>query len=262
VKFFLEKIVVISGASSGLGLALAKQLAPWVKGLILLDLNPLSHEKQLEHFPEHHQKTWWRAVDVAVWDQLQIVASQHPFEHVDIVIANAGKGGVNPGNAFDVKMDHLIMSVNYFGTVHTLNAFLGTMLKRRSGHLVGIGSLASMRGLPNAASYSASKAAQLNLLESWRLDLRPFNIDVTTILPGFIRTPMTSHSEFEMPFMMNVDDCARDILQAIARKRKLYMLPWPMRFASLLNRIMPVWLYDFILPILNGRKVKAQAKLF
>lgn len=262
MSYYNGKVVVITGAASGLGLEMARQLAPLVRALILLDLRPMSDADVAGHFGAFHAVVWSRGADVCDGEALQKLAQEQPFGAVDVVIANAGKGGVNPANAFSASMDKLIMSVNYFGTVNTFNAFMPAMLERRSGHLVGICSLASMRGLPNAASYCASKAAQLNLLESWRQDLRPFNIRVSSILPGFIKTAMTQHHEFKMPFMMDVGECARSILKAIACQRRFYMLPWPMALGSIINRLMPVWLYDFIIPLMIGGPVKRHPKMF
>ena len=259
---FSGQVIVITGAGSGLGLALAQKLAPFVKGLVLLDIQAMTPEGLKQNFGEFSSKVWWRTVDVRDWSAMQKVAQEQPFERVDRVFANAGKGGLNPANAFDVAADHTIMSVNYFGTVHTFAAFLPKLMQQKEGHLVGICSLAALRGLPNGSSYSASKAAQLNLLESWRLDLQPFGLKVTSVLPGFIKTAMTQHDEFQMPFMLDVDECATNVLQAVANQQKVYSLPRLMSWASRLNRLLPVWLYDLILPVVSGKKVKTQARVF
>jgi short-subunit dehydrogenase len=262
LKAFKDQVIVITGAGSGLGLELAKELASIVEGLILLDIHPMSAEEQARHFGEFRSKVWWRTVDVRDWHAMQGIAQGHPFKRVDRVVANAGKGGLNPAHVFDPVTDMTIMSVNYFGTVNTFTAFLPQILKQKKGHFVGICSLAALRGLPNGASYSASKAAQLNFLESWRLDLRPFGIHVTSVLPGFIRTAMANHDEFSMPFMLDSRDCAIQILNAMAAQRKVVILPLLMGWLSRLNRVLPVWLYDILLPQLNGKKLKTEAKVF
>ena len=176
----------------------------------------------------------------------------------DVIIANAGVGGINPAK-FSVEVNETVMGINFFGTVNTITPFLKRMCDRKSGHIVAISSLASLRGLPSAASYCASKAAQNSLMESWRLDLARYNIQVSTILPGFIKTAMADHDEFDMPFTVSSEAAARATLSAIAKKKKRYLFPWPMRFFASINKMLPVWLYDFLMPRLNRDAAKSEA---
>ena len=93
--------------------------------------------------------------------------------------------------------------------------------------------------MPQAASYSASKAAQITYLENLRLDLKNKNIIVTTVLPGFIATKMTNHNEFKMPFMLSAQNTAKRIIQSIEKNKRHVYFPFPMNFLSLLNRFLP-----------------------
>lgn len=242
--YFRAKKILITGAGAGIGRELAIFLAPLAGTLVLNDLRSAALEETkalLKGRPE-------LKVQFVVGDVRELATFDSVLECPDVIIANAGLGGINPGYDFDSKIDRLIMEVNYFGTSNLISLFGAKMAERKSGHFVGVCSLASMRGLPLAASYSSSKAAQLALLESVRNDLRPYNVFVSTLLPGFIKTAMADHNEFDRPFMITPVQCAQQILEASARKCRHFMFPWPMKILSLANRFMPAIVFDFLLP--------------
>ncbi len=246
---------MITGAGSGVGRALAVKLAPVAKILLLLDINTEGLKETAKGRAVSGAALRLITMDVRNLDGLLALARElGPAETPDIVIANAGLGGINPGYDWNAEIDRRLMEVNYFGTSHLVAAFAAEMAKRKSGHIVGVCSLAAMRGLPMAASYSASKAAQLTLLESIRNDLRPYGVFVSTFLPGFIKTPMADHNEFDRPFMISAEDCADVILKKTARKVRQYMFPWPMRLLSLFNRFLPVVIFDFLVPRVSGAR--------
>ena len=251
MNFFLGKTILITGAASGLGRELAKQLCPYAEKLILLDLNKDGLEKTADLCRAKGSYISIYEADLLKEDPLSLVVGRESCP--DVIIANAGVGGVNPGHSFDLGIDSRIMGINYFGVVRTLSPFLKEMVKRKSGHIVGISSLASIRGLPGACSYSASKAALNNFLESLRLDLAPYGIKVTTVLPGFLETPMANHDEFDMPFKVTVEKSAKRVLKAIVKNKKRYAFPWIMGILSFINKFMPIFIYDKVLPLCRGR---------
>ena len=255
-RFFKGKAVFITGAGSGLGKSLAIKLSEYNAKLVLTDKN----EKNLKEVIEGASKICQcvgAPADVRNYQELLNLKNKVPKEwFIEISIANAGVGGINPADHFSLEIDQAIMGINYFGVVNSLHLFLAEMKSLRRGHLVGISSLASIRGLPSASSYSASKAAINNCLESWRLDLAPQNINVSCIRPGFIKTPMTNHDAFPLPFMVSSEEAAKLVLLAIAKNLKVYSFPWPMGFLSFINKFLPVWAYDFILPKLSPRDPK------
>jgi NAD(P)-dependent dehydrogenase (short-subunit alcohol dehydrogenase family) len=110
--------------------------------------------------------------------------------------------------------------------------------------LVGIASVAGIRGLPGAEAYSASKAAVISYLESLRLEMQPFGIRVVTIAPGYIETPMTEINPYPMPFILPADEAAKKFAAAIARGTSYTVIPWQMGVVAKLLRLMPNWLYD------------------
>jgi short-subunit dehydrogenase len=130
------------------------------------------------------------------------------------------------------------------GIVNTFHPFLASMRAARGGTLVGVASIAGFRGLPGSGAYSASKAAAIGYLESLRVELRASGIAVVTICPGYVATPMTHDNPYRMPFLLQPDVAARRIARAIARRRRFYVLPWPMAIVGRIFRVLPRPLYD------------------
>jgi short-subunit dehydrogenase len=165
----------------------------------------------------------------------------------DIVIANAG---VSTGTLNSEKEDLVtfkrVMDINLYGVMHTFLPFMKPFKKRKSGQLVGIASVAGIRGLPGSGAYSASKAALMNYLESLRIEMLPFNIQVTTIAPGYIKTPMTHSNPYAMPFILEVDEAVSLFMKAIDRKEKFIIIPWQMNIVGKLMRLLPASVWDFL----------------
>lgn len=186
-------------------------------------------------------------VDVTEPRSAQIAARDflERFGAPDLVIANAGvSAGTLSEEAADLDVFRRVMDTNVLGMVATFQPFIAAMRERRSGTLAGIASVAGFRGLPGAAAYSASKAAAISYLESLRVELHGSGVAVVTVCPGYIRTPMTAANPYPMPFILDADDAARRIARAIARQRRLAVIPWPMALVSILLRALPGWLYD------------------
>jgi short-subunit dehydrogenase len=252
--YFKGKRIFITGGASGIGKDLGVVLKDWGAKIALADIRPIQEasENDLTFVADVTDPNAF----LSIRDRLE-----KEWGGVDIVIAAAGVGGINPAQYFSTTLDHRTMSINYFGTVNTLFPFIGIMKAQGSGQLVGICSLAALRGLPQAASYSASKAAQMTLLESMRLDLNKTGISVTCIHPGFVDTPMTNHDEFQMPFKVSPRKSTMLILYAIAKKKSQFYFPWQMAWLSRLNRILPNAFYDFLMPRISPSKA-TEAKLF
>jgi len=148
------------------------------------------------------------------------------------------------------------MRVNFSGAIYFFEAVLPDMIERRSGHIVGISSIASFRGLPGFGAYCASKAALSQLLESLRIDLTRYDVDVTTIHPGFVRTPLTEDNEFTMPFLLELDDAADRMFEAITARRRVFDFPWQVAVPARLGRLVPSGIYDRVLATQAGTKKK------
>ena len=131
--------------------------------------------------------------------------------------------------------------------VNTFQPFINAMKKEGKGRLVGIASVAGIRGLPGAGAYSASKAAAIAYLESLRVELAPSGLHVTTIAPGYIKTPMTDINAYPMPFLMAPDVAAKKFAQAIAKKKRFIVIPWQMGWLARLMRLLPAGVWDFVM---------------
>jgi len=236
--------VFITGASSGLGAALAAHYG--ARGAVL-GLVARRAEKLAEVAVALATPSTVYALDVADRHALAAAAADFCSRHgtPDIVIANAGiSAGTDCGNPEDVAALERVLQTNVTGLAATLSPFVEPMRKRRSGALVGIASVAGFRGLPGNGAYSASKAAAINWLEALRVELHGSGVRVVTVCPGYIETPMTEVNRFPMPFLLSAEDAARRIARAIERGSALVVLPWQMRLAFSFLRRAPNWLFD------------------
>jgi short-subunit dehydrogenase len=157
----------------------------------------------------------------------------------DLLVANAGVGAptlVSPMNVTDVEK---MYRVNVFGVLYSIEAVLPGMLARKKGHLAAVSSMAAYKGLPGESGYSSSKAAVNNLMEGLRIQLRDKGVAVTTICPGFVKTPMTDVNDFHMPWLIGADDAARRIVRALRRRKKVFNFPWQMMLLMRLTRWLP-----------------------
>ena len=236
--------VVISGASGGLGLALARHYLE--RGNIVAAfarrgdlLQPLAAE-----FPD---QVFCYALDVRDAPAVQDAANDFIARAgcPDVVIANAGVStGTLTEYAEDLDAFQQVMDINVLGMVKTFQPFIAAMRAARQGSLVGIASVAGFRGLPGAGAYSASKAAAISYLESLRVELHGSGVKAVTICPGYIETPMTALNPYPMPFMLDAGEAARRIARAIERQTAFTVIPWQMSLAGRMLRLLPRWLYD------------------
>jgi short-subunit dehydrogenase len=187
------------------------------------------------------------ALDVADQAALAAAAEHFILRHgvPDIVIANAG---ISAGTRADLGADIAVLSdilrTNVLGLAATLQPFVAPMRERGNGVLVGIASVAGFRGVPGAGAYSASKSAAITWLEALRVELHGSGVDVVTICPGFIATPLTAFNRKPMPFLLEAPEAARRIARAIGARKRLAIIPWQMRLVFFFLRRMPNWLYD------------------
>lgn len=239
--------VFITGASTGIGQALARHYAKQNAqiGLVARRVEPLrvlANELATDCAVYPFDVRDSEALARAAQDFMQ------RFGVPDIVIANAG---VSRGTLTELKEDvaafKAIMEINVLGMVHTFQPFIEAMKNSPDkGSLVGIASVAGIRGLPGAGAYSASKAATISYLESLRVEMLPLGIAVTTIAPGYIRTPMTDVNKYKMPFLMDVNVAAVKFAEAIHHKRRFTIIPWRMGVVARIMRFIPPVLWDRI----------------
>jgi short-subunit dehydrogenase len=236
--------VFITGASSGIGRALAEHYA--ARGA---QIGLVARRRQLLHELSTRWPGQVRAYPLDVTDAAALRAAAADFIAAvgvpDVVIANAGVSiGTLTEHAEDLEAIRRVMDVNHFGMAATFSPFIAGMRQAARGRLVGIASLAGIRGLAGAAAYCASKAAAISYLESLRLELRDSGIRVVTICPGYVRTPMTEVNRFPMPFLLAADEAAARLARVIERGSSYSVVPWQMAVVGKLLRLLPNAVYD------------------
>lgn len=239
-----QSCLFITGASGGLGLALAQHYLE--QGAVV---GAVARRAELlrslsEKYPE---QVYCYPLDVRDAAAMQ-AAAQDFIARVgvpDIVIANAGVSvGTLTEYAEDIDAFQQVMDINVLGMVHTFQPFVAVMRARRQGTLVGIASVAGFRGLPGAGAYSASKAAVISYLESLRVELHGNGVKVVTLCPGYIKTPMTALNPYPMPFILDADEAALRMARAIERQTLFAVIPWQMGVIGWVLKLLPRRLYD------------------
>ena len=251
-----QKVVLITGASSGIGRALALE---WGRRGARLGLTARRGEELLR-LSEEIERAGGEALalpaDVRDPVALNAVAERvrERWGRIDVLVANAGMSSTAAATKLNAGEVGDLISINVIGVVNSVAAVLPAMLERGSGHLVAISSLASYRGMPKSGAYSASKAAVSTLFESLRVDLRKSNIAVTTIHPGFIRTPMTAGRKKKLPFLLEPEDAACRIIRAVERRARTYAFPWQLAALVRVIRHIPGAVYDRLASNSNFRE--------
>ena len=240
------RTALVTGASSGLG----RGLALWLGKRGVKVYAAARRRPQLEALARE-AKVAGADVEPVELDVSQARATLERVRELDaacggleLVVANAGVGGQTHAQRFDWEYARKIIDVNVTGAVATLSAVLPLMVERNHGHLVGVSSLASCRGLPRNAAYSASKAFLNTFLESLRVDLHGTGVRVTCIKPGFVKTEMTAGTRHPMPFLLEVEPAVELMGQAIVRGVDEYGFPWPMARAVEVAKLVPNLVFD------------------
>ena len=242
---FANQVALITGAGSGIGRQLALVLAREGAKIAAIDL---SAEPLTSLEAELPGKSAWALADVTDRETLtravgELEAKLGP---TDLLIANAGIGRETSALSFRAEDVEAQVRVNLIGVSNSIAAVLPGMLARQRGHLVAISSLASYRGLPRMAGYCAAKAGVNALLDSLRVELKPCGIAVTTICPGWIRTPLTTNIDIPPTRMVAPEDAARRIVAAIRRRRPFYAFPASGVWRASLVRWLPLAASDWL----------------
>jgi short-subunit dehydrogenase len=231
---------IITGASSGIGAAMAREFSRRGYALALLARRAELLDQLASELPDTV------AIPCDVTDSAAVHDAVKRAGPIDVAIANAGVGITGYASKI-IGEAEVMMRVNYFGMLYLFGAVVPAMIERGSGRFAGIASIAGLRGLPSASGYSASKAAMQAFLESARGELAPLGVRVTTVNPGFIATPMTEKNTFRMPFLMQADAAARIIVDGIERGARIVEFPRPMSMAMRFARLLPSAVYDRVM---------------
>jgi short-subunit dehydrogenase len=243
-------LVFITGASSGIGQALALRYhrAGYRLALAARRTSEVKSWAEAHGISADSYESY--SADVAVVDSI-VAAGRDCIARQgvpDVVIANAGISvGMDTAVRDDIDVMARTFATNNIGVAATFHPFVGAMAQRGSGALVGIGSVAGIRGLPGHGAYCASKAAVISYCESLRGEMRPHGVRVVTISPGYIDTPLTRQNRYGMPFLMQAEDFADRAYRAIAAGASYRVIPWQMGVVAKVLRMLPNALFDKVL---------------
>jgi NAD(P)-dependent dehydrogenase (short-subunit alcohol dehydrogenase family) len=258
--------VFITGASRGIGQALAKEYASLGARMVLAARNVEQLRELCEEINKKPclpggqtlrapGKASYIQCDVTKRDEVSKAAefAAEMMGTIDIAILNSGTSHKNWASNFDSELFKETIETNLFGVAYGLEFFVPLMLRQGYGKIVGVSSLAGERGFPGSGAYSSSKAAVTRLLESARVDLKKYGIKVITVKPGFIRTDMTAKNEFGMPFLMQPEKAAKIIRRGIEKNKSVIQFPLGTVILTKITRMLPNFLFDAI-----ARKVRPE----
>jgi short-subunit dehydrogenase len=234
--------IFITGGSSGLGLELAHlyQQQGWRVGVCGRD------PKKLEVLKDRFEVY---VLDVSDREAVNKTISDFASKGLDVVVANAGIAYKNKTQLPDFDYSIQMIHTDLLGVVYTFEAALKYFLAKKSGHLVAVSSVAGLNGLPGVSCYSASKAAVMKLCETFNMDLRPYNIFTSCVIPGFIDTPLTQVNPHPMPFMISAKAAAKIVQAGIFKKKQNIVFPKRMYFITRFLSILPRSVYCNIMSI-------------
>jgi short-subunit dehydrogenase len=243
-------LAFITGASSGIGQALAGRhaRAGYRLALVARRVDLLQSWADAQGLGPERCRVY--AADLTEIDST-VAAGQGCLRDLglpDVVIANAGQSvGMDTAEREDLDVMAQTFALNNVGMAATFHPFVAAMRQRGSGTLVGVASVAAIRGLPGHGAYCASKAAVFAYCESLRGECRPHGVQVVTIAPGYIDTPLTQRNRYSMPFLMAPDAFADRAFAHIAAGVTKRFIPWQMGVVAGGLRLLPDWLYDRVL---------------
>lgn len=246
MKKFVNKNILITGASSGIGLELARKICNIPCNLIILArrigvLQSFANDnmgKPANIFP----------IECDVSDKISVNKAYSEIKEKvgapDIIILNSGVSSRKSIDKFDSSIAEEIFSVNVMGLIYFVEVSLPDLKERKSGIIAGVSSLADKRGFSKSGFYCASKAAATLILESLRVELKKYNIKVITIKPGFVKTPMTDKNKFSMPLIMPAPKAANIIIDGIEKGKSIIEFPLLTAWGSKLLRVIPDFIFD------------------
>ena len=232
--------ILISGASSGIGAALAQHYAAAGVRLVLGGRDTVRLTAVAAACRAAGAEVSLTAIDVTDASATrEWVVSSDEQRPLDLVLANAGISGETGPLGADTALAARIYAVNVLGVLHTVEPLLPRLIARGSGQIGIMASIAGFRGLPRGPAYSGSKAALIVHGEAWRVALVGTGVGVSVICPGYVRTPLTARHRFKLPFLLEPQAAARTIATGLAANRARIIFPWQIRIAAWMFHVLP-----------------------
>lgn len=244
---FNNSVILISGASSGIGSQLVKDLANEGAKLALLSrrielLDSLVNELKDQTMVHNYKCDVTNKVEVAE----TISKVKKDFGRIDVAILNSGVAFRSSVLDYKSEKAEKTFNTNVLGAVYCIEQLLPDFISEKRGVIVGVSSLGDGKGFPKSGFYSASKAAFTIILESLRVELKKYNVKVITVKPGFVRTAMTDKNEFEMPFLMSVEKASKIIIDGLKNDKRIIEFPWQTTLGAKVLRMMPTKWFEYI----------------
>ena len=240
-----QKKIWITGASSGIGKALAEKFASegW-------KVAASARRKEILDEMSSHENIFSYPLDVTNQDQIKISFEKiiKDFKRLDLCVFSSGTYDPKLEQEINVKQNKFVMETNFFGVLYCINAVENYFKKKKNGHISIVSSVAAYRGLPNSSGYGPSKAALTNLTESLYFDFKKHNVRISLVSPGFIKTPLTDKNEFPMPFIKSPEFAAEKMFNGLT-KSKAFEIHFPKALTILLKifRVLPYKIYLFLI---------------
>ena len=243
-----NKVVLITGASTGIGKAIAVKFLETNCELVLVARHTELIKEYLNKSPITNNQSLIIKCDVTNKIEVANAYKQiiEKFGKVDVAILNAGVGHNVTVENYDSRFAEETFGANIFGIVYWVEQLLPGFVKRKEGIIAGISSLADNRGFSGSGFYCASKAAASIYLEGLRVELKHYGIKVITVKPGFVKTPMTDQNKFKMPFLMEPDKAAHIIIDGIKKEKRVIQFPLPMVLLTRFVGLLPGSLYEWV----------------
>ena len=240
-----QKKIWITGASSGIGKALAEKFASegW-------KVAASARRKEILDEMSSHENIFSYPLDVTNQDQIKISFEKiiEDFKGLDLCVFSSGTYDPKLEQEINVKQNKFVMETNFFGVLYCINAVENYFKNKKDGHISIVSSVAAYRGLPNSSGYGPSKAALTNLTESLYFDFKKHNVRISLVSPGFIKTPLTDKNEFPMPFIKSPKFAAEKMFYGLT-KSKAFEIHFPKALTILLKifRVLPYKIYLFLI---------------
>ena len=240
-----NKVIWITGGSSGIGKALAYKFANegWQVAL------SARREELLNEISKSNNNIHSFPLDVLDVEKCKEVFNKivSKFENIDIAVFSTGIHDPKSEKKLNIEKIRKIMETNFFGTINSINSVYDYFKEKKSGHISIVSSVAGYRGLPIAGAYCASKSALISYAESLYFDMKRFNVRVSVVNPGFIKTPMTDQNPFPMPMIVSAKFAAEEMFKGLTKSNS-FEIHFPLAFTLIMKllKIMPNWLYLLI----------------
>ena len=245
--YFKNSVILLSGASSGIGYQLAKDFAKEGAQLALISRRADLLESLAGEINQNTSVKFYKC-DVTIREEVEKTISQikKDFGKIDIALLNSGVAFRSSVLDYNSKDAETTFNTNVLGAVYCIEQILPEFISEKRGTIVGVSSLGDGKGFPKSGFYSASKAAFTILLESLRIELKKYNVKVVTVKPGFVKTEMTDKNEFEMPFLMSVEKASKIIIDGLKKDKRIIEFPYGTTIGAKILRMMPTKWFEYL----------------